>query len=165
MGVYMQQKEINLIISLLKEDDVMLEWGSGGSTLFFPQFVDKYYSIEHDKEWFLRIVNEMESILEKLKPNKIYFVPPEVKEYNNPAKKEEFESYIKKVNNLPEKKIDKVLIDGRARFWCGLEVLPYLKDDSLVFVHDFMNRERYHGLLEKYNLIGHMITLGVLKPK
>lgn len=30
----------------------MMEWGSGGSTLYFPQLVDYYVSIEHDIKWY-----------------------------------------------------------------------------------------------------------------
>lgn len=37
--------------TFLKENVVMLEYGSGKSTLWFSQFVRKYYSIEHDLEW------------------------------------------------------------------------------------------------------------------
>jgi len=37
---------------------------------------------------------------------------------------------------------DVVIIDGRARGDCSLEVFPYLKPDSLVFIHDWM-KDRY----------------------
>lgn len=30
----------------------MLEWGTGYSTLWYSQFVSKYYSIEHDATWY-----------------------------------------------------------------------------------------------------------------
>ena len=41
----------------IKGKNKMLEWGGGGSTLYFPSLVENYVSIEHDQEWY-----------EKLKP-------------------------------------------------------------------------------------------------
>ena len=45
----------------LTDETIMLEWGSGGSTLEFSSIVDKYYSIEHDKEWYKNISNKLKS--------------------------------------------------------------------------------------------------------
>ena len=42
---WMDDSEINTIIKYLNKEDIMLEWGSGGSTNYFPQFVKEYYSI------------------------------------------------------------------------------------------------------------------------
>ena len=36
MKIWMSQEEIDLITSKLKSTDIMLEWGSGGSTTEFP---------------------------------------------------------------------------------------------------------------------------------
>ena len=49
---WMSQSEIQTIEKYLKPEFTMLEWGSGGSTLYFPKFVRKYYSIEHDMSWY-----------------------------------------------------------------------------------------------------------------
>ena len=32
----------------IKGKDKVLEWGSGGTTLYFPQIVNTYVSMEHD---------------------------------------------------------------------------------------------------------------------
>ena len=47
----MSPQEISLIESFLEPRDVMLEWGSGYSTLWYSKFVRDYYSIEHDQKW------------------------------------------------------------------------------------------------------------------
>lgn len=52
----------------IKGKNKMLEWGCGGSTLYFPKLVKNYVSIEHNQEWY-----------EKLKPQlldnvELYFV-------------------------------------------------------------------------------------------
>ena len=38
----------------LKPNHTVLEWGSGESTLYFPQFVKKWISVEHNREWFIK---------------------------------------------------------------------------------------------------------------
>merc|ERR1711907_85534 len=35
----------------LSANQTVLEWGSGGSTVYFAPAVGKYYSVEHDTEW------------------------------------------------------------------------------------------------------------------
>ena len=41
-----------MIEKYLSPETIMLEYGSGGSTLYFSKFVKEYYSIEHDKKWY-----------------------------------------------------------------------------------------------------------------
>jgi hypothetical protein len=144
--VWMTNEEINTIRKYLKPTDIMLEWGSGGSTLYFSHFVDYYYSIEHDTEYYNSIEDEIfnrNNIVLKLVPNN--------SPRSLPTKKEEFIDYIRAVNTF-NKKFDKVLIDGRARQWCGIEVLPYIDNNSIIFVHDWV-RDRYHTLLEYYYIV------------
>ena len=56
---WMQEKEFIMITDVLNDDTVMLEWGSGGSTIAFSSMVSKYYSIEHDEEWYNKIKLEL----------------------------------------------------------------------------------------------------------
>ena len=48
---WMSRSEIELILSFLQKEDVMLEYGCGGSTMLFPKYVKEYHSIESDKSW------------------------------------------------------------------------------------------------------------------
>ena len=52
MQIWMSQAEIEMIEKYLSPETIMLEYGSGGSTLYFSKFVKEYYSIEHDKKWY-----------------------------------------------------------------------------------------------------------------
>ena len=49
--IWMSQEEIDVITKYLSPDKHMLEWGAGGSTLFFSTLVKTYTSIEHDNDW------------------------------------------------------------------------------------------------------------------
>ena len=46
---WMSKQEIDLILSFLNKEDIMLEYGCGGSTMFFPNYVKEYYSIESER--------------------------------------------------------------------------------------------------------------------
>ena len=59
MDIIMLKKQ--LILDCLTDKTIMLECGSGGSTLEFSSIVYKYYSIEHDKEWYKYISNKLKS--------------------------------------------------------------------------------------------------------
>ena len=84
---------------------------------------------------------------------------------------ENFRIYANFPNKL-NKKFDVVLVDGRARKWCALEVIPYLKKDSIVFIHDFWMRadRNYHDVFEYFDVIdkvthGQSLVALKLKPE
>ena len=47
----MNEWEYKFIEKFLTPDDVLLEWGSGNSTLYWSGIVSKVISIEHDIDW------------------------------------------------------------------------------------------------------------------
>ena len=134
MQPWMSDEEIKLIEKYLNKDQLALEWGSGGSTAHFSKFVKEWHSIEHNKSW-------CEQVMESKPDNvEIHFVGPDHKmEGSSPSSLLEKESrwgvsskwplnenfmiysnYVKKLN----KKFDVVLVDGRSRKWCALNVIP-----------------------------------------
>lgn len=165
MEVWMEKEDRDIITKHLNKEDIMLEWGSGGSTLYFSKYVKEYYSIEHNKEWYWEIRKEIEKY--GYSNIHLFFIP------NNaprtlPTKPEQFKDYIEFVNKLEIPYFNKVLIDGRARQWCAQEVLPYLTQDSLVFIHDWV-RSGYHWILQWYDEVekskSAKNSTGVLKKK
>lgn len=160
-SIFMKNKEIQTIRKYLDRDDIMLEWGSGGSTWYFPLFVKEYHSIEHQEKWYKKVSN---NILH----NTTLYLQEANKKTNRCKNRSEYKDYIEKVHDLNIKKFDKVLIDGRGRKYCAKEVLPYLQDDSLVFIHDFWNRKRYHSVLKYYDVVEKITSgkqLAVLRKK
>jgi hypothetical protein len=150
MKPWMPQKQIDLIQSYLNPTDTMLEYGAGGSTIHFSTYVKKYVSIEHDANWVSALKNKKlaDNIeLHHCGTNNPIHLPVWV------GNVEDFKNYIHYVDTLPYAHYDKVLIDGRVRVECGKKVLDYISSDSLVFVHDFFERERYHSLYDYYELI------------
>lgn len=151
--VWMSVQEQQLIESYLNENDTMMEYGSGFSTLWFSQFVKSYYSIEHSREWYQSI----KSVLSRLQ-NVEYTLASVDAGYKGWAggfaegTYEQFEHYVKAVDrfNPPNGKFDRVLIDGRARAECAKYILKYLHSGSYIFIHDYHGRSAYHEALEAY---------------
>ena len=151
----MHPLEVEFIKSFLKPDHTMLEWGSGGSTLFFSKLVKEYHSIEHDKTWHGDIQKNIEK--ESLDNVSYHFVPPseawerpkgwrDIPNYRTPVSI--FKDYIEVVDKI-DKEFDVVLVDGRCRSHCAAKALPYLKDDGILLFHDFYPRKKfgYHDVL------------------
>lgn len=162
---WMRKNEINLIKSYLGKDKVVLEWGSGGSTIEFSKHVKKYYSIEHDFDWYQKV---FKNIGENVK---LYYVPPNFIEPNwVPARElekyEDSRSYIEFISNIGSfgKKFDIVLVDGRARAYCAIAALPYLLDDAIVFMHDF-EEVCYWKVLKYYEVAALADKIVALKKK
>lgn len=59
MKAWMGEREKKLITKHFSPEKTMLEWGSGGSTIEFSQNLKKYYSIEHDEEWYNKVNDEI----------------------------------------------------------------------------------------------------------
>ena len=150
----MSDEEIKKIEQYLKPTNTFLEWGSGGSTLYFSKLVLEYISIEYDIKWYKRIKRQI--LVNQYKNIKYIYCPPD----NNTAptghknsNPKDFLSYVNIVDNIPKTRYDTVLIDGRSRVACAKKILHYIDQNSVIFVHDFFNRVTYHEILTYYDII------------
>ncbi|KAJ1486069.1 hypothetical protein T484DRAFT_2371702 [Baffinella frigidus] len=155
-------QEAKMFAEALTPSTVVWEWGSGSSSLYFSQCVANWTSIEHSMGW----CREMQGLVP---PNtKVICVPIESEfeaSFGDPGtwdgSKREFRTYVEAVSHVAGgcvDCVDVVLIDGRARGDCSLEVLPYLRKDSLVFIHDWMpsrfgGTEQYDKALKHYDVV------------
>lgn len=155
MNVGMAPSEVELIVKYLNKDMIVLEYGSGGSTTFFPKYVKMYHSIEHDKTWFNRVGDELPENA------RLYWVPQNFPR-TQPTRREQFVDYVEYINSIGVPKYNAVLIDGRARVACAIEVIRYLTFDSVVFLHD-SNRAEYLPIFNIYDVIEKAGSLRVLK--
>lgn len=167
---WINDKQINKIKSYLEPNHIMLEYGSGGSTIIFSKLVKKYYSIEHDINWYNQVnteikfqnINNINYIY--CKPNNDIELPVWM------GKKSDFKDYINIISKL-NIIYDRILIDGRVRAFCAIKAINYIHQDSIIFFHDFFERDRYHAILKLYDIIDKVDSidngpsLAVLKKK
>jgi len=161
---WMHPDEIKMIEKYLGPNKIMLEWGSGGSTLYFSRKVKQYFAIEHDQHWY----NELkENVPENV--TLIYRAPNQ----KVPIAESSYLTHKDYIDAAADfgVKFDFVLIDGRSRFACSQFILDHLHKNSVVFFHDFYKRgrDRYRKALEYYNLKESVTNtkqgLAVLTPK
>ena len=59
-SVMMTEDEVQFFESYLDDSKVVLEYGCGGSTLYYSQLVKKYISIEDETIWYRSISKKKE---------------------------------------------------------------------------------------------------------
>jgi len=147
----MSPKEIMTMESILssygKRLDV-LEWGSGGSTVYFTQFLKNkgisytWTSIEYSKIWYERILDMVKG--DKNVSLALFDVGnTNVKQPDIPMN--EYVAYPATLG----KKYDVILVDGRKRRRCLLEASKLLKPGGVVLLHD-ARRTYYHSAFSVY---------------
>lgn len=177
----MNIKEIELVIRYLSNsnDSIMLEWGSGGSTSLFSKYVKKYYSIEHNLDWYYEVRkylvnNNITNVVQFLNDypkgrSEVYKAFYEkwedlilqvstepfnnyydIKKYPNPKEMYIWYQYVNAIGNFEVKIYDYIFIDGRSRVNCAFKALNYINENSIVFIHDFFNRPEYNVIFNYY---------------
>lgn len=139
----MTSNELKVFCYFMKPGNTYFEFGSGGSTNIASFYKIKTYSVESDIKWH-----------KKLKENNIKanYITIDLKSKSlgfpgNQTNIDDWKKYIQAYNT--QYNADIILIDGRFRVACGLDIFSKIRKDTLVLVHDYTNREKYH-ILEKY---------------
>lgn len=155
--------QVRAVIETLSPRRV-LEWGAGGSTRELLErcaFIERYVSIEHNREWHDRvraIVTDPRLELHLVEPSS-----PEPKLGEDPSRAEReqlvawraqaesdaelMRDYVALPRGLDDHEFDFVLVDGRARCFCIREGFTLLRPGGVLLVHD-AQRSEYHAALE-----------------
>jgi len=152
---WMAFSAIAFLKKIIRPDMQVFEYGSGGSTLFWAARVQQVISIEHDKKWFDRMQQELNS---RQQTHVTYLLREaqndpdfQKKDYRNPNdyisiddnyKGKNFESYVKTLDQYPDASFDIIVVDGRARPSCIQHSLDKLKKGGYLIV-DNAERDYY----------------------
>ncbi len=120
---------IDFIKQLDLKTKVMLEWGSGNSSLFFSTRVKLLYSIEHNEVWFKEVRDF------KIMNHTLVFANSD---------------YAIKPNEF-SRKFDIILIDGIDRELCSKEAVKYLNIGGMIILD---NSERHPNIAEDFRDLG-----------
>ncbi|PWJ40824.1 class I SAM-dependent methyltransferase [Sediminitomix flava] len=101
----------------------IFEYGSGYSTLYYSKYVNKVYSVEHDKEWYEGVKDQMRDNVE------LHYVPLS-----------EGEKYVSKSSQ--EEPFQLVIVDGRRRNLCLEHALEVITEDGVIVLDD-SERDKY----------------------
>lgn len=168
---WMNFNVISFLEKYLRNDMQVFEWGSGNSTVFLSQRVNHVISIEHNKEWYYKIIE----LIQKSKIANVDYKliePTEISKFDaeldfmNPShyysKDQEystkrFKEYVLSIDNYPDKSFDLIIIDGRARPSCLLHAFKKIKDSGYILL-DNTERKRYLESIEIKELLTNCIV-------
>ena len=121
---WMNYQTINFIKERFKKDFNMFEYGSGYSTIFYANIVNRITSIEYNIDWYNKIKNEIPNNAKLIYENK----------FNS-------DCYIFAVKN-DDILYDVIIIDGRSRVACLEACIDQLSERGVLFFDD-SERDRY----------------------
>ena len=122
---WLTQDAIKILQSFLTKDDVMLELGSGRSTVWFAENCKHITSIENNKEWYEKIKKTLE---EKNLTNVDYH-------YKGINDEKPYESdYVKSIDTFGPESLDVVLVDGWYRAECAIMSIPKIKKAGILII-------------------------------
>jgi hypothetical protein len=159
----MHKKEYKFLEKYLDENDELLEWGSGASTIYFSGLVKHVNSIEHDVDFYLPLMKNIKSF--DIKNIDLHIVNGT---NVTDSKKERYIQFKEYIEYPITKKMTftKILIDGRARKHCANFIYDYIDENVIVFIHDFnfndvegyVDETYFDDILSKYNIFDREFT-------
>jgi len=169
MDPLMNNSERDLLAKVIKdvpEFGTIVEWGSGGSTVFIATHKPlgaSLISVEHYKEWYDKVKKEIEDI-----PFVEYcFAPPDDPTWQEFATiKEEDPEHLAYYINTPGdiSNVDVFLVDGVARGTILDRIANEAKPSAKVLLHD-AERSWYDKHLECFTELERADRLVLLSPK
>ena len=127
----------------MKPGNIYFEFGSGGSTNLASYYNLKTYSVESNVKWH-----------ENLKRNGIIanYITIDLKANSagypgNNTDINDWKKYIQAYKK--EYNADIILIDGRFRVACALDIFGKIRNDTIILIHDYEHRKQYH-ILERF---------------
>ena len=123
--------------------NIYFEFGSGGSTNVASFYNLTVYSVESDKMWHYKLKNS------GINANYITIDLKAHGHFGHPGigtTVEDWKKYIQAYKS--EYNADIILIDGRFRVACALDIFPKIRSDTIVLMHDY-RRKNYH-IIENY---------------
>ena len=156
--MFVNKNEEDFFLMNVKNTDIVLEYGSGESTIQISKKCKTIISIEHQKGWYDMNVNKLPSNCELIlrEPNLPYVEGGHCGTYD------EFKSYIEAP--IDKGPFDIIFIDGRARVSCASICKKISHDNTIIFIHDF-HREEYQEALNYLELIDQVGTMAKFKLK
>ena len=127
----------------MKPKNIYFEFGSGASTYLASYYNITTYSVESDVKWHKKLKKHgVKANFITIDLNVTYAGYPG-KNTNVKHWKKYIQAYKRKFN------ADIILIDGRFRVACALDIFSKIRNDTIILIHDYVYRKKYH-ILENF---------------
>jgi len=150
------EAESALVRSVYRAADVILEYGSGGSTVMAAEMPNKtVFSVESDQDWsqMMRGWFDANPPADGTEVDVIWADIGPTREWGFPVNNRAWQRYARyplEVWDLPElPQPDVVLVDGRFRTGCAMAAAFRSARPVTVLVDDYAKRKHYHRI-ERY---------------
>lgn len=129
---WLTQGSVSFLDQYLSKDDVLLETGSGRSTMWFAKRVAKVVSIEHHEGWYDKVKLDLKS--NNISNVDYYLEGRDFKDspYDSP--------YVKRMHSFSDRSFDAILIDGKHRGHIAILGLDKIKEGGIIII-DNIERE------------------------
>ncbi len=143
----------------LQSDWQVFEFGSGASTLFFALRCREICAVEHDTAWVEKVQRSLDGF--GISNCRLRLIPAELKQISGEGTNsfrygskhdgwEEyvFEKYARSIDDLADRSVGLVLVDGRAREACLRHAIPKVSPGG-VLVLDNSERPGYQAAINE----------------
>jgi predicted O-methyltransferase YrrM len=128
---------VALLETWLRKSDVVVEFGSGRSTVWLAARVDRVISVEHDPTWYARVAAELEAAnVRNVEYHSVDLPVPAEADVHAAA-------YLRPVTQALAGPADMVLVDGILRDAAALWALEHVRRGGIVVI-DNVNRYLPH---------------------
>ena len=156
----MTQQELEFLYDGFKNAHNYFEIGSGTSTIHAIKYGLEVVSVESD----IHRYSEIFQIIPKECHFRFCFIDIRFEMGYLSHNTTEYDVYQYTHQYLPEYNADMILIDGRFRVYCAFLILPQIKNNTFVYIHDF-DRKEYHYVLNYYDKVKQHDRLVKLQKK
>ncbi len=111
----------------IRPSDLVLEWGSGRSTVWFAERSAKVISVEHDRSWYDRVNKQLNLSETTCTDRRLFEDNPDRDEYGD-------SDYVNVVLTIPDGSLDIVLVDGIFRDACALKVVDKVRPGGILII-------------------------------
>ena len=149
MKISMPPVETTALKNIIDNAKIILEYGSGGSTIYGGKSnAQAIITTENDRDFLHSVIEQYDRGGPPLIPVHVYV--GETKMWGYPINQDfkhkwpEYPVAPWKVAKEKELNPDTIIIDGRFRVACFLYSIGHAKPRTIIFWDDYVNRESYH---------------------
>ncbi|MEJ5232947.1 MAG: hypothetical protein WHV64_12160 [Geminicoccaceae bacterium] len=123
---WLTRQAVEILGSWLRPSDVGWEWGSGRSTVWFAKRVQSLVSIEHDESWYKKVGEQLRA--EGLDHKVDYRLEKDGVQETSCSR------YVRSIDDLHERSLDFVLVDGVCRAFCAQAAIEKIKPGGILVI-------------------------------
>ena len=134
----MTAQDLQVFSCFMNPKNVYFEYGSGGSTNLASYYKVKTYTVDSDINWHKKLKNN------GIKVNYIT-IDLNASFFGYPGENTNLDDWKKYIQAYKkEYNADIILIDGRFRVACILDLFSKIRNDTIILFHDYVYRRKYH---------------------